>query len=69
MKNEIKKPNKQEEKKMGKKDKKEERQMEDELTYEVKCKIAAQKLKSIFTFMKDFKNILDEYRKEKLNRK
>jgi hypothetical protein len=26
-------------------------------------------LKSIFTFMKDFKNILDEYRKEKLNRK
>ena len=65
MKNEIKKPNKSEEKKMSKKEKKQDHPNEDEVSYEVKCRIAAQKLKSIFSFMKDFKNIIDEYKKEK----
>lgn len=45
------------------KQKKKEDQPEDEANYEAKTKLAAQKLKSIFSYMKDFKIILDEYRK------
>lgn len=37
--------------------------IEEEGNYEAKTKIAAQKLKSIFSYMKDFKSILDEYKK------
>lgn len=43
--------------------------MEDEGTYEMKTKIAAQKLKSIFSHMKDFKMILDEFKKSNAAKK
>lgn len=51
------------------KQKKKEEAPEDEASYEVKTKLAAQKLKSIFSYMKDFKIILDEYRKANATKK
>ncbi len=62
------KEKKNENKKTGKlaeteKQKKKEESVDDEGNYEAKTIIAAQKLKSITSFMKDFKSILDEYKR------
>lgn len=52
----------------GKKQKKEEEKEDsEESTYEEKAKIAALKLKCIFDYMKDFKSIIDEYKKDKIS--
>lgn len=61
--NEKKDKKKKEESKKQKKE--EEKEEDEESTYEEKAKIAALKLKCIFDYMKDFKTITDEYKREK----
>lgn len=63
--NNDKKDKKRREEKKQKEKKEEEKKEPQEMGYEDKAKIAALKLKCIFDYMKDFKWIIEEYRKDK----
>ena len=53
-------------KKEEKKQKKDERSLESEsVNYDQKARIASHKLKCIFNYMRDFKTIIEEFKKEK----
>ena len=45
-------------------DEKKEKAEEDESNTELKCKLAIQKLKSIFAYTRDYRTIIDEYKKQ-----
>lgn len=51
-------------KKEGNEEKKDKVEEDDSSNTELKCRLAVQKLKSIFAYTRDYKAIIDEYKKE-----
>lgn len=62
-----KKPKKAEEKGKSKKEGEDKKAEDEESNIEIKCKLATQKLKSIFAYTKDYRSILEEYKKQMPN--
>lgn len=60
----AKKPKKSEEKPKKKPEDEDPHTQDEESNMEIKCRLAIQKLKSIFAYTKDYRSILEEYRKQ-----